>query len=75
MPTDYENGLDFVITKTSKGGYADYSTSKWSRKETALAVAEQAAIEEFGLYNLSDYLPKQPVMLNYKQSKRCLKHL
>ncbi|CAB4133119.1 hypothetical protein UFOVP257_52 [uncultured Caudovirales phage] len=60
MPIDYENGLDFVVTKTSKGGYADYSTSKWARKESALAVAEQAAIEEFGLYNLSDYLPKQP---------------
>ena len=35
MPTDTLRGLDFRITKTSKGGYADYSTSKWARKESA----------------------------------------
>lgn len=60
MPTDYTTGLDFTVTKTSKGGYADYSTSKWSRKETALTAQEQAAIDSFGLYNLSDFLPKRP---------------
>jgi hypothetical protein len=52
--------LDFTVTKTSKGGYADYSTSKWSRKETALTAQEQAAIDTNGLYNLSDFLPKRP---------------
>ena len=60
MPTDYTAGLDFTVTKTSKGGYADYSTSKWSRKETALTAQEQAAIDSHGLYNLSDFLPKRP---------------
>ncbi len=60
MPTDYTAGLDFTVTKTSKGGYADYSTSKWSRKETALTAQEQAAIDSFGLYNLTDFLPKRP---------------
>ena len=60
MPTDYTAGLDFTITKTSKGGYADYSTSKWSRKETALTAQEQAAIDTHGLFNLSDFLPKRP---------------
>ena len=60
LPTDYEAGLDFTITKTSKGGYADYNTSKWARKETALSSSELAAIEKFGLYNLADYLPKRP---------------
>jgi hypothetical protein len=29
LPTDYVRGLDFKIAKTSKGGYADYSTSTW----------------------------------------------
>jgi hypothetical protein len=53
-------GLDFNIKKTSKGGYADYSTSNWARKESALTEAEQAAIEAHGLYNLSDFLPKKP---------------
>jgi len=53
-------GLDFRISKTSKGGYADYNTSKWARKESALTEAEQAAIETHGLYDLSTFLPKRP---------------
>jgi hypothetical protein len=60
MPTDYEGGLDFNIKKTSKGGYADYSTSTWARKESALNQTERDAIEKFGLYNLADFLPKKP---------------
>jgi hypothetical protein len=60
MPTDYANGLDFHITKTSKGGFADYSTSKWSRKVSALTSEEQAAIDQYGLYNIADWLPKKP---------------
>ena len=59
-PTDYESGLDFNIKKTSKGGYADYSTSSFSRKETALTAEEMDAIEQHGLYNLTDFLPKKP---------------
>ena len=69
MPTDYTAGLDFTITKTSKGGYADYSTSKWSRKETALTAQEQSAIDSFGLYNLSDFLPKRPGEVELKVIK------
>jgi len=60
LPTDFMKGLDFNIKKTSKGGYADYSTSNWSRKESALTEAEQAAIEAHGLFNLADFLPKKP---------------
>ena len=60
LPTDYIRGLDFNIKKSSKGGYADYSTSNWARRETALTEAEQAAIESHGLFNLSDFLPKKP---------------
>jgi len=60
MPTDYENGVDFSIKKTSKGGYADYSTSTWARKPSALTSDELAAVEQFGLYNLADFLPKKP---------------
>ena len=60
LPTDYSSGLDFQVIKTSKGGYADYSTSKWSRKESALTQAEHDAIEKFGLFNLADFLPKKP---------------
>ena len=60
LPTDYLRGLDFNIKKTSKGGYADYSTSNWARRESPLTEAEQAAIEAHGLYNLSEFLPKKP---------------
>ena len=60
LPTDYQRGLDFRITKTSKGGYADYSTSNWARKESALTAEEAEAIEAHGLHNLNDFLPKRP---------------
>lgn len=60
LPTDYLRGLDFRISKGSKGGYADYNGSKWARKESALTEAEQAAIEKHGLFDLSTFLPKKP---------------
>jgi hypothetical protein len=69
LPTDYVSGLDFTIKKTSKGGYADYSTSSWSRKESAITSAEQAAIDQFGLYNLTDFLPKKPTDVELKVIK------
>jgi len=69
LPTDYQGGLDFIITKTSKGGYADYSTSKWSRKESALDATESGAIEQYGLHNLSDFLPKKPSEVELKVMK------
>ena len=60
LPTDYLRGLDFRISKGAKGGFADYSGSKWARKESALSEAEQAAIEQYGLVDLSTFLPKKP---------------
>ena len=60
LPTDYARGVDFRIKKTSKGGYADYSTSQWSRRERALTDEEKSAVETNGLYNLNDFLPKKP---------------
>jgi hypothetical protein len=60
LPTDLMRGLDFNVKKTSKGGYADYSTSNWARKESPLTEVEQAAIEAHGLFNLADFLPKKP---------------
>jgi len=60
IPTHYTRGLDFNVKKTSKGGYADYSTSNWARKESALTESEQQAIESFGLFNLTEFLPKKP---------------
>jgi len=59
-PVDYVNGVDFIISKTSKGGFADYGTSKWARKESSITADMQEAIEKYGLVDLSTYLPKRP---------------
>ena len=69
LPTDYAHGLDFRIVKTSKGGYADYSTSKWSRRERALSDADVRSINSQGLFNLKDYLPKKPTDVELKVIK------
>jgi len=59
-PVDYINGVDFVISKTSKGGFADYGTSKWARKESSVSEEMMEAINKYGLVDLSTYLPKRP---------------
>lgn len=65
IPTDYLNGTDFRLAKTTKGQYADYSTSKWARKERSLDETELAAIDEHGLFNLNDFLPARPTADHY----------
>jgi hypothetical protein len=69
LPTDFLKGVDFRIAKTSKGGYADYSTSKWSRNERSLSAEEAAAIETHGLFTLKDFLPKKPTEVELKVMK------
>jgi hypothetical protein len=69
LPTDYLKGLDFRIAKTSKGGFADYSTSKWSRRERSLTDVETAAVESHGLFDLSGFLPKKPTDVELKVMK------
>jgi hypothetical protein len=59
-PTDYVNGRDFYLSKTTKGGYANYASSSWSMKERPLNSDENDAIEKFGLSNLGQFLPKKP---------------
>ena len=69
LPTDYTAGVDFRLTKSSKGGYADYSTSSWARRERPLSDAEMKAIEGNGLFNLNDFLPKKPSEVEVKVMK------
>ena len=69
LPTDYVRGLDFKIAKTSKGGYADYTTSNWSRRERALSEAENEAIAKHGLFDLKTFLPKKPTDVELKVMK------
>lgn len=60
LPTDYQRGTDFRLNKTQKGGYADYSTSGWARKERGLNEDELQAIATHNLFNLNDFMPKKP---------------
>jgi hypothetical protein len=60
LPTDYNAGLDLKVTKATKGGFADYGSSAWARRESPLTEAERKAIEQFGLSSLRDHLPKKP---------------
>ena len=60
LPTDYTAGVDFRLNKTSKGGYADYSTSSWARRERPLDDSQMNAVNTHSLFNLSDFLPKKP---------------
>ena len=69
LPTDYVHGIDYRMKKGSKGGYADYSTSSWARRERPLSEDEQAAIKQHGLFNLNDYLPKKPTEIELKVMK------
>jgi hypothetical protein len=69
LPTDFMRGVDFRIAKTSKGGFADYSTSKWSRRERAISDADKAAIDSHGLFDLSTFLPKKPTDVELKVMK------
>jgi len=66
LPTDFTHGVDFRLNKTSKGGYADYSTSSWARRDRPLSDKEMAAINSHGLFNMSDYLPKKPTDVELK---------
>jgi hypothetical protein len=59
-PTDYEHGRDFYLTKTAKGGYANYTSSSWSMKERALSNVEREAIDKHKLFSLNQFLPKKP---------------
>jgi len=66
LPTDYTSGIDFRLNKTSKGGFADYSTSNWARRERPLNDKEMHAINTFGLFSLNDFLPKKPTDVEMK---------
>jgi 3alpha(or 20beta)-hydroxysteroid dehydrogenase len=43
LPTDLFRGLDFKIVKTSKGGFDDYSTSKWALRGLTKSAAMELA--------------------------------
>lgn len=66
IPSDYEKGTDFRIAKTQKSQYADYGTSSYARRESALTQTELDAIEQYKLSNLSELLGKKPTDIDLK---------
>lgn len=61
MPTDYEHGRDFrVIKAKNAGGFNNYDASQFKFTERPLNDEERAAIEQYGLFTLSEFMPKQP---------------
>lgn len=66
LPTDYANGTDFRIAKTTKGQYADYTTSNWARRDRALTADELEMIDTHSLYTLTDFLPARPTADHYR---------
>jgi hypothetical protein len=66
LPTDFTSGVDFRISKGSKGGYADYGSSNWARRSRPLNDAEMKAINDHGLFNLNGFIPKKPTDVELK---------
>lgn len=57
LPYDYERGTDFVIKKDKQGDYANYSLSKFARRERAL---DEDTIANLNLIDLETVLPRNP---------------
>lgn len=61
LPVDYVHGRDFGIIKSQNGGgFAEYDQSSWDMFERALNEHEAGAVEKFGLFDLSEFIPKKP---------------
>ena len=57
---DFDEGIDFVIRKQQGSYGGNYSTSSFKRKPRSLSDSERDAVEEHGLSNLDEFLPKKP---------------
>lgn len=61
LPTHPVHGRDFSVVKAKNGGgFNSYDSSQFSMSERELNDVEQAAIEQYGLFDLSEFMPKQP---------------
>jgi len=59
-PDDFVGGRDFKITRTKPGQWSDYTTSSWSFRTRPLNEVETVAIQQFGLFNLSQFRGSEP---------------
>lgn len=59
-PDDYVNGRDFVVKKTQGPMYVDWGPSDWANDISPLTDDEMAAIEKYGLNDLTEKLGLRP---------------
>lgn len=64
LPTDYDAGYNFRIRKTRSGKWADYSTSAFAPRGSAV---DKGFLSTIKLNNLKDRLPKEP-SIDYVQA-------
>lgn len=61
LPTHYERGRDFIVIKGKNGsGHNNYDQSQFSMGERVLNETELQAIDKYGLFDLGEFMPKQP---------------
>ena len=61
MPTDYENGYNFRITKTRQGTRANYSNSRFAPRPSAV---DSEFLQTLELHILKEKLPREPDLKN-----------
>lgn len=59
-PHDFDNGTDFIFEPKHQGEFKNWEGSDFARRERSLSAEERAAIAEFGLFTLKDYVGKAP---------------
>jgi hypothetical protein len=72
-PCDLTSGVDFRISSEAQGTFSNYSSSSWARRPRSLNEQELVAIEQFGLWNLSDYQGEKPDAAKLEVIKEMLK--
>lgn len=61
LPTHPVHGRDFSVVKAKNGGgFNAYDASQFSMSERELNDLEKQAIEQYGLFDLGEFMPKQP---------------
>jgi hypothetical protein len=59
-PADYEEGLDFIVKVKKNGQWNDFGSSQFASNLSPLTEDELAAIDQYGLFNLDERMPKRP---------------
>jgi hypothetical protein len=59
-PHDFDQGTDFTIEPVAQGEFKNWEGSDFARRTRSLSAEERAAINEYGLFTLKDFVGKAP---------------